>query len=130
MRSLRRHSILFLSLLGILAASPTLAFVLHTSAHVEIVPGVDILRVGTALPGSVPVEAADRSGSAGFYVDGPADRTVRVAWTILPRDGAVTPASTSASRHDEGGGLMLDCEFGADAADEPLDGYLLTLEYE
>ena len=108
--------------------SPAEAFVLHTSARVEIVPGVEILRVGTNLPfpGDEPA-SAKASGPEGFYIDGPADQAVRVAWTTLSKDRAATPPSTSASRHDESGGLILEYDRAAGGGD---DGYLLILEYE
>ncbi len=112
--------------LPVLCTASAGAFTLQTSARVEIVPGVEILRVGGDLP--VPALAPEQGAPAGFHVEGPAERAVRVAWIVDPGDAAASPASSSASRHDETGGLLL--EFGSIPDPAPDAGYRLTLEYE
>jgi len=113
---------------------PARAFVLQSSARVEIVPAVVIQRVGSALPApaSDRLLAVDVGDNAlGLFVDGPTDRAVRIAWTYLTHGEIPTPSSASESRQDESGGFLLKFDDIRDVAVESqIDGYLLTLEYE
>ena len=118
----------------VLAAGVGQAAVLHTSARVQIMPGVDILRVGSAFERQTDgsgVRTIRADGVIGFRVDGPADQAVHVAWAgLVPTEADARPIASD-HRHDESGRLFLKYDHIADRCGEtPTAGLLLTLEYE
>ncbi len=129
-----RHAFPGMALLMVLSVGAGQAAVLHTSARVQIVPSVDIRRVGAALPLQSPDQAqltALAAEAIGFLVDGPAERTVQVVWTGLTFDGDGARSPSVDCRHDDAGELLLeyDLTIGAELGN-PAEGYLLVLEYE
>jgi len=109
-----RNTILLTVALILTTVPPVAAFVLHTSARVEIVPCVDV-----GCPD--PRETTDRTV---YRIMGPPDRTVNIVLTTSTHNAPAAAETTSDTfQHDHAGECLVRLEDGAASCH-------LLIEYE